>query len=166
MLEIYTDGSHIKGSKIKGCSAYCEYENREYSFYFSTDILDEYGISSDKISNPTMEFLAFAHTLKILSEDIFRLDKLERINFYIDYVGVKNWMDGSWKCKTDHIIKIKKEIDIFLKKIYKKKEKLQIEILHVKAHSNNLGNDKADLLAKGEILSKNNFKDLFLLFNF
>jgi ribonuclease HI len=73
----------------------------------------------------------------------------------MDYEGVGNWMDGSWKCKEEYIKKIKANIDYYLSKI-----KTNIVIKHVPGHSNIYGNDRADELAKSEI-PINTFPKLF-----
>jgi ribonuclease H-related protein len=160
-IEIYTDGSHKKHSldNYIGFGAFCSYMEKEYKLSGDCDkeILLDYGISPlTKISNPTAEFLGFAEILKIIS-DFSKKNDLKNYTFIfkIDYQGVKNWINGSWKCKETYIKKIKQKCDLLLFEIPS-----QILIEYVPAHSGNKYNDQADELAKSKI-SINTFPLLF-----
>lgn len=152
-LHVYTDGSHIKGGGYIGYGAYCEYKSVKYylSGSINDSILSDYGINDNKISNPTAEFLAFAEVIKILSTVNIK------IVFFIDYIGVANWMSGRWKTKASYIKKIK---DITKDRI--EKNNLLITIKHVSGHSGNYGNNQADLMAKSKT-DINTFNKLVLV---
>jgi len=92
------------------------------------------------ISNPSAEYIGFVEVLKILSK-IFKKDEL--IIFKIDYEGVRKWTEGSWKCKEEHIKKIKQKADEIMKELT-----FRVSIEHVPGHSGNYGNEQADLLSK------------------
>lgn len=145
IIEIYSDGSHFKHSQEQylGIGVFALYLGEEYrlSDHCDTELLREYGIENSKISNPTCEFLAFAQTLKFLSQ--YDLNPKYTFVFKIDYVGVANWMEGTWRCKEPYIQKIKTICDAYIRKI---KSKIVIE--HVAGHSGNYGNDQADKMAK------------------
>lgn len=130
-IEIYTDGSHY--GDFLGIGAFCRYKGKEYKL--------SQRIVCDKISNPTCEFLAFEACLKYLKD----IPSTETVTFFIDYIGVKHWMSGEWKCKAKHIKLIKKKCDEILKDI-----KCKITIEHVPAHSGVFGNEMADKLAKSQ----------------
>jgi ribonuclease HI len=65
------------------------------------------------------------------------------IVFKIDYEGVGKWMSGSWKTKQPYIKSIKAYCDRIIGL-----NEFKVRIDKVDGHSNNFGNDKADLLAK------------------
>lgn len=148
---IYTDGSHFKGQELPTFGAYCSYNNHEYELSGICDerTMSKYGITDlSLISNPTAEFVAFCEVL----------ERIKNINahfiFKIDYIGIQAWISGSWKAKQPHIIKIKKIAQDLIKKY-----NISFEIKHVKAHSGDIGNDKADTLAKSGII-RDNFNEL------
>lgn len=157
-IEIFTDGSHKKHSvnNYIGFGAFCSYNDKEYKLSGNCDqnILLEYGIEPEtNISNPTAEFLGFAEILKMIHK--FANLKKYKFVFKIDYNGVKNWMNGSWKCKETYIKKIKQKCDLLLSEIQS-----QILIEYVPSHSGVKGNEEADALAKSDI-KINTFSDLF-----
>lgn len=157
-IEIYTDGSHKKvEGGYKGFGAYCQYEGKEYRFSseLSDEILREYGINRENSSNPTLEFLAFTEVLKMIIEsEVIGKSFI----FYIDYIGVSNWINGMWKARELHIKKIKEKADLYLGKLQNRKN--QIVIKHVPGHSGVAGNEEADQAAKDH-QNYNNFPELF-----
>ena len=142
-IEIFTDGSHFKHNNdgYLGIGVFCIYNDKEYklSNHCDESLLKEYGITETKLSNPTMEFLAFAETLKLLRN----VKNSYIFVFKIDYEGVGKWMKNEWKCKKPYIKKIKEKCDLYLKEI-----KGKVEIQHVKGHSKIYGNEQVDKLAK------------------
>lgn len=147
---IYTDGSHFKhlpGGFI-GYGAYCEHNGVEYrmSGRCDADCLKTYNIAPNtKISNPTAEFIGFAETLRHLSRAMGPGNTADGkvLVFRIDYEGVGRWMAGKWKTKQPYIRSIKQYCDRIIDL-----NNFKVVIEDVDGHSNNLGNDKADLLAK------------------
>ena len=154
LLEIYTDGSHQRQKNYLGIGAWSRYHDVEYSLSATCDskLLAEYNIFEDTVSNPTAEFIAFTEVLKCFREA--QLPATISIIFYIDYVGVKHWIDGSWQTRKPYIKKILEFCLELIKKIGN-----SITIVHVPGHSGNLGNDKADQLA-GSLENFNEFDRL------
>ena len=156
-VNIYTDGSHKKngGNNYIGIGAYCQYADEVYdlSMECNEEMLKIYKIENDTISNCTAEFLAFATILSILQK--YNIPKTINIIFHIDYIGVKNWMDGTWKCNKLYIKKIYEKCKIYMSNI-----RCSINIKHVKGHSISHGNNMADLRATDE-KEYNNFDELF-----
>lgn len=154
LIEIYTDGSHQRLQNYLGIGAWCQYHNKEYSFSSTcnSQLLETYGISEETCSNPTAEFLAFAEVLKYFEDA--NLPKGTQMIFYIDYLGVKQWMEGSWKTKESYIKKIKNSCLQSIQKIG-----CDVRIEHVQAHKGIYGNEKADELAK-DMRDFSNFGEL------
>ncbi len=148
-VDIYTDGSHKPTVGYLGIGAYCLFKEEEYELSMTCDkeYLEDYGIT-DKVSNPTAEFLGFAEVLKTFMD--YDLDEKILLIFYIDYDGVKNWMEGSWKTKEIYIKTIKEKCDKMLNEML-----CTVRIIHVEGHSNNEGNDRADELAKSTKIHSN-----------
>lgn len=73
----------------------------------------------------------------------------ELIEIHYDYNGIERWVTGEWKAK-------KEETEIYRDKMRSFFEMIDIGFVHVKGHSGDKYNDKADGLAKmgAMILSK------------
>lgn len=159
MIGVFTDGSHSKHEEngYKGFGAFCSYRGKEYLFSGNCDdmILEKYGIDPKaKISNPTLEFLAFAELLSMIYETKKDFKKYTFL-FKIDYDGVRNWMNNSWSAKELYIKKIKNQCEFYIRHIT-----AQIQIEHVPGHAGVYGNEKADQLSKSHI-AINTFPELF-----
>lgn len=157
IVDVYTDGSHHsrQGYDYVGSGAYCLHNGFEYrkSFACNAALLQLYGIEGNtKVSNPTSEFLAFAETLYHFWRQPLRPHLLVR--FWIDYVGVGNFMSGAYQAKEVYIQKILKSCRTMLDEIA-----CHIEIHYVAGHSKNPGNDAADLCAK-DCTEYDNFGEL------
>lgn len=141
VCRIYTDGSHQRQSDYLGIGAWCLRDGTpyEYSAKVTRDLLDSYGVPKEsECSNPTAEFIAFAQILRKLSNRKLSVP----IMFVCDYVGVKNWMEGTWKANEPHIVAILNSCKATLGTIDGK-----ITFEWVKGHSGNDGNNNADRLA-------------------
>lgn len=65
----------------------------------------------------------------------------KKIYIHYDYMGIRAWALGEWKTNIRLTQDYKKFIDVY-------KDKIKIEFIKVKAHSNDKYNDLADKLAK------------------
>lgn len=63
------------------------------------------------------------------------------IKIYHDYIGVAAWVSGEWKAKNEKTVEYRDIMRDYM-------EFIQIEFQHVKGHSGNIWNEKADRLAK------------------
>ena len=159
VIEVFTDGSHKKHEKNGhlGVGIFCRYidEEYEYSLPITKDSLEREGIGREStVSNPTCEFLAYKELLRLLyscGKDLSKYTFLVKI----DYEGVDNWMNSSWRCNEEYIKKIKTSCDNYLSKL-----KCKIIIQHVPSHCGIYGNERVDQLAKSEVY-KNTFSKLF-----
>lgn len=142
-IEVYTDGSHFKHAKNTmnslGYGAYLNYESQQFFIAGKINpmILHKYDIPHMLISNPTAEFIGFAEALTNLPKT------KKTIIFYSDYIGIKHWMEGTWKAKEIYI----KNIRDYCNK-YIKYNQLNVIFQHIPGHSGIYGNEVADSLAK------------------
>jgi hypothetical protein len=145
-IDIYTDGSHIKGGANPGhigSGAYCCWKGKEYRLCrpCTPEVLVKYGIDSNEVvSNPTAEFLAFAEVLCMFQHR--DIPPNYTICFHIDYVGVRAWMVGDWQAKKSYIAAIRDTCHNYMTNI---PNKVVIEYVASKSDAGNL---EADALAK------------------
>lgn len=66
---------------------------------------------------------------------------IKELNIYYDYEGIEKWYTGQWKASSAIAI----AYTDFVKDI---KDKIKVNFIKVKSHSNNKYNDLADTLAK------------------
>lgn len=138
---IFTDGSHQRAEDYLGIGAWCRYEDESYELSMKVDrvLLDSYGVPKESAcSNPTAELVAFTEVLRRFKGR----ELLKPVVFFSDFIGVKNWMEGSWKATEPHIVAILREA-----KLLKETIKGDINIEWVKGHSGNEANEQADRLA-------------------
>lgn len=150
-LQIYIDGSHIKGTKVKGYGVWCRHNGIEYSMSgiaTPEQMKSEFGILHRNISNPTMELLACCKALQQ-----FRGLSIN-IRFYVDYIGVGKWIRGEWVANKRYIQILVQHCRALIRSIDG-----VVSFIDVTGHSGNHGNDKADALAKNR-RTFNNFPDL------
>ena len=62
MLHVFTDGSHVKGTDVRGYSAYARWHNRTHELSVNTNS------DARAVSNPTLEMRAAAHVLEDLHD--------------------------------------------------------------------------------------------------
>lgn len=139
-VHIYTDGSHIKGTRLLGFGAWCKFNDQEYwlSGVGTPEWMEKtYGIRSNRISNPTMELVACCQIL-----ELFQYHKVH-ILLYVDYEGVAKWIQGKWRAKKPYI-----KILVDLCKQYIQNIDGVVSFIDVSSHSGVKGNELADKAAK------------------
>lgn len=158
-IDIYTDGSRQRSKDYLGLGAYCLFEGIEYkmSKECTPDFLAKYEITETTCSNPTAEFCALAEVLKEFEG--FQSPYSIKLNIYSDYLGVKCWTIGEWKPKVSYIRKIRDKCLAMIKTM-----SCDVEIFHIKGHSNIYENDHADVCAK-DLKEYNTFPNLLKLLN-
>lgn len=136
MINIYTDGA-CKGNPGPGGWGVAVYQDGV--------LVDELYEGERETTNNRMELLAFIAALEYI-EDTNSLDR-DAIIIHIDskYVikGTTEWLDG-WISKCYKGVKnedLWRHISL-LENVWS-----NVDIVHVKGHSGNVGNDKADQLA-------------------
>ena len=68
-------------------------------------------------------------------------DNIESTIIFYDYDGIAKWATGEWQARKD-------VTQAYVKYIRPVMESLHIEFVHVKGHSGNVNNERADRLAK------------------
>lgn len=140
--ELYTDGSHIKGTTRLGIGAVLVKNGVELDrlskLINQTMFKIQYGID-DNVSNPTMELLALLVSLQEFKKHFKPGDRILNI---ADYMGVGGWMTNKWKINKNYIRIIKNNIDEEIET-----QKLELSYAYVKSHSGNKFNELVDNLA-------------------
>ena len=135
MIKIYTDGSCLNNPGDGGWAAI---------IYDNGKILKISG-SEKNTTNNKMELMAPINALK-------RINKNQKVEIYIDSKYVKlgitewihKWIKNNWKTSKKEDVKNK----ALWIELYKLTQSYTIEWMWVKAHSGNVLNEEADLLAK------------------
>ena len=149
LLEIFIDGSHIKGSSTMGYGILMRYAGLEYGLSRSPvtpdQLTETFGGTFEKVSNPTMEFAALGHALDICNRLTI---EISAIDITYDYIGSMNWLLGTWTCRKPYIKAI---YEFALPKLVNLESRgIAINWKHVKSHTGHRENDMADMLAKGD----------------
>lgn len=154
---IYTDGSHLDkqhggrlgagGVMVKPMPGQMGINVGEFSQELTPEFVKTFG--GDNCSNPTAEMLGALLALRAFKEQLKQVDE---VILKADFLGVREWNMGNWKCKEPYIKKIKEEID---KEIQEQGLKGKIKFEWVRGHQKGMTpdvywNNYVDLLAKGQ----------------
>lgn len=145
----YIDGSYSKSKCIYSYGGFISYNG-------NISIIQGTGDAADYIqyANITGEVRG---AIEVIRQAIQR--GIKEINLYYDYVGIKYWITGEWKCDN--------KLTTYYRDYYnKRKHLLKVHFIHVKGHTGNEGNEIADLLAKEVIGAKTTKKQAVMLENF
>lgn len=158
VYDIYTDGSHLDklNNGRLGCGGVMVDRNNggigklidEFSQELTPEMLQrEFG--SSRCSNPTAELIGV-----LLALETFDIPSDSMITIHADYLGVKNWMEGTWKIKEPYIQEVANQIK---EVIERKNLGGRIKYAWVKGHQSKSimdpdahWNNYVDILAKGQ----------------
>jgi ribonuclease HI len=90
--------------------------------------------ASDGLRQVTGELQAVQEVLKYCREN-----NIQEIALFYDYTGIKEWAEDTWKANND----VTKAYKAFMKK-----STIKVHWFKIKAHSGNIFNEMADILAK------------------
>lgn len=151
---IYTDGSDLKHTthRMGVGGILVDTAQGKILDQFSEEIPLKYlklRYGTTDCSNPTAEMIAVRRALEIWSR---KFKPGDHIDMYQDYLGVSEWLQGTWKAKKSYIKDLTDEIHEAIRKL-----RIHIDWHWVKAHQARRGasqeaiyNDLVDRLAKGK----------------
>ena len=132
-LIAYVDGSYSKhiNESIYGAGIVLLHPDAK------KDTISLKGTKGIELHNIAGELSAAMYAMKKAKELGYK-----KLNLHYDYVGIENWLNGSWKTKHKYTRLYQQ---YYTQKI---KPHIDVEFIKIKAHSKNMYNDEADLLAK------------------
>ncbi|MNY85765.1 Ribonuclease H [compost metagenome] len=132
-LHVYVDGSCTKnGERYSG--AFVVVQDGQIVFEWADEGTDKNAMTMRNVAG---EILA---ATKAVDYMLNRKTEHSIIIFY-DYMGLANWPDGAWKTNNEFTARYAKHINNARKQI-------DIHFQHVRAHTGNIFNERADTLAK------------------
>jgi ribonuclease HI len=156
-LDVFIDGSHLNKQSDNGRlgigGVVVDMSSDKIIDQFSIELTPSFmkdNFGADKCSNPSAELTALYIALQRFKGV---LSKADSVVFHADYLGVKEWMMGSWKTKEPYIAKIKECAE---EEIKNQGLTNKVSYVWVKGHQNNntskdaYWNNYVDKLAKGE----------------
>lgn len=150
-LTVYTDGSHIKGTTMRGVGIHCLFEGQKY--YWAKPFDD---LPADA-SNPTLELRAATMVL----QSVPVASRVRRITIVADYIGVKYYIDGTWKPKSSQTGAFGAEVRALVVAAACLRERsVEVGARHVNGHTGIPGNEAADQLSK-ERTERSNWDELW-----
>jgi len=127
----YVDGSYDAKKGEFSYGAVIFYKSKEY--HFNKKFED---VELSKMRNVAGEIEGAKKAMSFCLKN-----KILEVDIYYDYKGIESWAKGEWEAT--------KKGTIAYKDYYNKvKDKIKVNFIKVKAHSNNKYNDIADSLAK------------------
>lgn len=130
----YIDGSYDDSKKYFAYAGIMFYNNMSEEFAYADN--EEDLISMRNVSG---EVKASVYAIKKAVEY-----KLKKITIYYDYIGIENWAKGTWKTNNA----LTKSYREFCKEI---SQKIDIDFVKIKSHTNIKFNEHVDKLAKKAI---------------
>jgi len=129
----YVDGSYNSKEERVGMGVvFIHPETKNVIHEVKEEIFDQ-GIKS--MRNVAGELSAVIKAISWAMENGYK-----KVSIFYDYAGIEKWITGEWKCKTLFTISYKRFVE-------KCKEDIAIEFHKVKAHSGDLLNEYANILA-------------------
>ena len=136
-LVAYVDGSYCKQitTEYYGAGVVLIHPNEQETISLK-------GTDGIELNNVAGELAASMHAMKVAKDKGYK-----KLNLHYDYVGIENWLTGSWQTKNKYT---KLYNQYYIQKI---KPFLEVEFTKIKSHSKDMHNDEADLLAKRALLN-------------
>ena len=137
-LIAYVDGSYSKqiNESIYGAGIVLLHpDNTKETFSLK-------GTQGIELHNVAGELSAAMYAMKKAKDKGYK-----KLNLHYDYVGIENWLTGSWQTKNEYT---KLYNQYYIQKI---KPFLELEFTKIKSHSKDMYNDEADLLAKRALIN-------------
>lgn len=87
---------------------------------------------------------AIAHAVKMGCDEL---------DIYYDYEGIRRWADGRWRAKRDYT-------KAYRDYVQDARKRMEIRFIHVPSHTGDVGNERADQLAKEGISAPKPWTDV------
>ena len=127
----YIDGSYDATTGCYSFGGVLIIDNIDYQFNKKFEA-DEYSSSRNVAGEIKGASYIINHCIK---------NNIKEMNLYYDYAGIEQWYNGSWQAKMPIAIK-------YVEFVNSIKDKIKVNFIKVKSHSNDKYNDLADSLAK------------------
>lgn len=163
-IQVFSDGSDIKGTGNIGYGATFEYNNKFYDFSGTNEDPDVQALQkmfpAEKFSNPTMEMFALLKVVQAFTNTKEHIVINQDYKGAVNYNGLWQRAEGSiqrdpkpWTAKVGYIKYI---VDEIVKSIVQiEANGGSVKINWVKGHSGNKMNDRADQMAKSREIFNN-----------
>lgn len=143
----YTDGSYLEDNGRKAYGSASIFKNDNDTLW---TVLTAAGDDANLLSyrNVAGEILA---VMQLCKHFITEVKDCTKLTIYYDYIGIENWVTGTWQAKkplTAHYKQYMHEVVM---------KRLKIQFKHTKGHSGDAGNEEVDRIANRtvrEYLSK------------
>lgn len=127
----YIDGSYDATTGCYSFGGVLIIDNINYQFNKKFEA-DEYSSSRNVAGEIKGASYIINHCIK---------NNIKEMNLYYDYAGIEQWYNGSWQAKMPIALK-------YVEFVNSIKDKIKVNFIKVKSHSNDKYNDLADSLAK------------------
>lgn len=133
-MVVYTDGSFDSSTGRFGFGYLQVKEDGEIGFKGNGFEENE---EKKELRNVVGEIQA---VLKAL-EHIDKKENVKKVVFFVDYIGLKNWVNGLWKAENQYTQEYKEVIE-------EERKKREIDFIVVKGHTKNKYNKRVDELVR------------------
>ena len=128
--EAWVDGSYNSSNGLAGYGVYLVVGDESYDLNGSVTKFDN--TSRNIVGEVTAALVAIKRAIE---------EGCSEITVYYDYLGIENWATGAWKRNKQLTKDYYEEVTNLMKSI-------NVTFQHVKGHSGDEGNNRADRLAK------------------
>ena len=145
----FSEKKKEKAKKTVAENLPCAYEDGSFNpltntYGYGVVFVDAYGESPLKGSGSEPTMAVMRNVAGEISGAMAAIEHAKKLGYtsltiFYDYKGIECWVTGEWAARKEHTQRYKE---------FCKTCGIQLQFKHIKAHSGNKGNEKADILAK------------------